>query len=125
MVRFTNIVLTYLVIGAVMFGGGAIGWDSVGPAQFFVTEDDGEISPSDQTEDNLSGIGGALRSLVDSLAGPVLIIWSIISGLIGFLNWPITVLWTNNAPPVIILLLGVPMTAAFYLSLIRVLKGSA
>jgi hypothetical protein len=125
MVRFTNILLTYLVIGSVMFGGGAIGWDSVGPAEFFVNEDDGEISPSDKAQENLTGTGGALNSLVDSVAGPVLIIWSIISGLIGFLNWPITVLWVNNAPPVIILLLGMPMTAAFYLSLIRVLKGSA
>jgi hypothetical protein len=125
MVRFCNVVLTYLVIGAVMFGGGAIGWDSIGPAQFFVDEDTGEISPSNQSEDRLNGTRGALKSLVDSVAGPVLIIWSIISGLIGFLNWPITVLWTNNAPPVIILVLGMPMTAAFYLSLIRVLKGSA
>ena len=126
MPRFSDMIIAYLVIGAVMFGGGAISWDQSGVAQFFVSQDDdGGLSASDNTDENLTGISGALNSVVDMVAGPILVIWDLVVGLIAYLNWPIIVLLSNNAPPMLVLLLGVPFNAGFYLSVLRLLRVSA
>lgn len=125
MVRFSNIVLTYLVIGGVMFGGGAIEWSDVGATQFFVDGQPGDLDSSDDTKEQVDSAGGAISSIVDQLAGPIVLVWSLASALVAYLNWPLTVLIVNNAPPSAILVIGVPMTAAFYLSFIRLVKTSA
>lgn len=125
MVRFSQIVLTYLIIGAVMFGGGAIQWDNVGASEFFVDGAPGDLDTSDQTQDKLSGVGGSIKSIVDQFAGPIVVIWNLAVGLTTYLNWPIVVLTSANAPPSMVLLLGVPLTAAFYLSILKLVRSSA
>lgn len=126
MVRFSDIVIAYFVIGTIMYGGGAVEWQDAGVPGWFVEQgDDGEVQATQQTEENLDGIGGALKTLVDAVVGPILIIWDIVSGLVGFIHWPILVLTQNNAPPILTILLGGGFTSAFYLSMIRLLRTSA
>lgn len=126
MVSFSDIILVYLVIGIVMFGGGAIDWDNAGVAKFFVDNpNDGDITVKENATEKTQGVGGAIKSIVDQLAGPIVIVWNLAVALISFMNWPIIVLLSQNAPPVMVLMLGVPFNAAFYLSLIRLVRTSA
>jgi len=125
MVRFSNIVLAYLIIGTVMFGGGAIGFEEIGIAGAFVDDGAGGIAPDSDRTQNLKGIGGAIQSVVDQFAGPLVLVFNLIVALLGFLNWPITVLNSVNAPPIAVIGLGGSFTAAFYLSVIRVVRQSA
>jgi len=126
MVRFSNIILAYFVIGSVMIGGGAIDFQDAGVAQFFVEQDDsGELNPAQERQQDLEGIGGAVQSVVDAVVGPIILIYNLIVGLLAYLNWPLTVLASNNAPPMATLLVGGSLTAAFYLSIIRLIRVSA
>jgi len=125
MVRFSSIVLAYFVIGSVMIGGGAIDLDDAGVAQFFVDETDGEYGPAQGRQSDLQGLAGALQSVVDAVVGPIVLIYNLILGLIAYLNWPLTVLASVGAPPMAILLIGGSFTAAFYLSIVRLIRVSA
>jgi len=125
MARFSTIVLAYFVIGAVMIGGGAVAFDDAGVAQFFVDDGPNGIAPNSDTVQNLDGIGGALQSIVDQFAGPIVLIWNLVVGLLTYLNWPVVVLATNGAPPMATLLLGGSLTVAFYGSVIRLVRTSA
>ena len=125
MVRFSNIVLAYLIIGAVMWAGGAVAWGDSGINQFFIEQSGDEVSPTGNAEEQLSGADSTIQNVISSFGAPLVLIIKLIGGLISWLNWPIAVLLTVNAPPRIVLLLGGPMTAAFYLSLIRVVRTSA
>lgn len=123
--RFSSIVMSYLIIGVVMFGGGAVALDDAGVANWFVEGDNGSFVPSTNSMSNAQGIGGAISSVVSLAVGTVLLVWNLAIGLIAYLNWPLIVLYSNNTPPMMVLLLGGGYTAAFYLSLIRLVKTSA
>ncbi|WP_435125364.1 hypothetical protein [Halobaculum sp. D14] len=123
--RFTNIILAYLIIGAVMWAGGAVAYGQSGVNQFFIQEDDGQLSPGEQPAQEVSGVGNTIKNVIASFGGPLVLIWNLVTGLLTWLNWPITVLLAVNAPPKVVVLLGGPMTASFYLSTIRVVRSSA
>lgn len=125
MVRFSNIILTYLVIGGVMFGGGAIGWTDIGAAQFFVDGEPGNLDGSEESKEQVGSVGSSISNLADLAVGPIVFVFNLAVNLVVYLNWPLTVLIDNNAPPSAVLLIGVPLTAAFYLSIIRLVKTSA
>lgn len=123
--RFTRVILLYFVLGTVMFGGGAISYEQSGVSSFFVEHDSGSFAPSDKTSNELEGIGGAISQLVGEFIGAVQLVYNLAVGLFGFLNWPIVVLLSTNAPPMAILLIGGTLTAAFYLSIITLVRSSA
>lgn len=119
-----NIVLIYFVLGAVMFGGGAITFDNSGVTQFFIEQEPTGVAPGDQPNDKLSGLAGAITSLVGEFGGGTVLIWNLVVGLFGFMNWPIVVLLENHAPPSVIILLGGSLTASFYLAVVGLVKTS-
>lgn len=123
--QFSNLIMAYFVIGAVMWGGGAIDYQESGVAAFFVDNNSGDVAGSEQAESNLSGIGGAIQSVVDMFAGPLIIIWNLVVGLTAFMHWPIVVLEGNNAPPSVTVLLGGGFVVGFYMSLIGLVTRSA
>jgi hypothetical protein len=126
MVRFSSIILAYFVIGSIMIGGGAIDLQDAGVAQFFVEQDEGgDLVPAQERQQDLEGLGGALQSVIDAVVGPIVLIYNLIVGLLAYLNWPLTVLAANNAPPMAILVIGGSFTAAFYLSIVRLIRVSA
>lgn len=126
MVRFSNIVLAYLIIGGVMWAGGAVAWGDAGINQFFIDQNAaGDIDPTSGPQEELGGVGSTIQNVIASFGAPLVLIWNLITGLISWLNWPLAVLVSVNAPPRIVVLVGGPMTAAFYLSIIRVVRTSA
>jgi len=126
MVRFSNIVLAYLMIGAVMWAGGAVAWGDAGINQFFIDQSsDGTIEATQGPQEELGGVGSTIQNVIASFGAPLVLIWNLVTGIISWLNWPLAVLVSVNAPPRITVLVGGPMTAAFYLSIIRVVRTSA
>lgn len=125
MPRFGHIIIIYFVIGAVMFGGGAVAFDNAGIAQFFVSQENGHVQADPGPQDNTSGLGGAISSLVGQFGGGIVLVWNLIVGILAFMNWPVTVLVSNHAPPSVIILLGGTLEAMFYVSLVRVVRTSA
>jgi len=125
MSRFSSIILAYFVIGAIMFGGGAISYEESGVASFFVEQDGGQFGPAQNAEEELGGIGTAISNLVGQFIGGIQLVYNLVVGLLGFINWPLIVLSQNNAPPIATLLIGGSFTVAFYGSVIRLIRGAA
>lgn len=125
-IRASNIVLIYFVIGAVMFGGGAVTWDNSGPSQFFIDIDsEGDVSPADEPGDQLTGVSSVITNLVGAFGGPAILVWNLFVGLIGYIHWPVIVLLENQAPPRVTVLLGGTLQVAFYMATIRMVRTSA
>lgn len=126
MVRFSQIVLAYFVIGVVVFGGGGVVWENAGVPNFFVDQSDsGEFSGSEELDRQTNETGNAISSVVNTLTGPVLLVWKLAGSIFALIHWPVFALSTNNAPPILVLGLGGGFTAAFYLSIIRLVRSSA
>jgi hypothetical protein len=124
MVNFRNIILAYVVIGVVMYGGGAIAFSEIGATQVFVEEEDGELGANEETRTLLGQVDGAIQSALQTVGGSALIaVYQLITGVLGFFLWPITVLRGAGAPWDITMLFGVPPVAGFFGSFIAVLRG--
>lgn len=126
--RASEVILIYFVMGAVMFGGGAVNFEQVGVASFFFTQSGGGgsvFAPAGNALANLNDAGGMLESVATLAIGGILLVWNLIVAIIGFLHWPIWTLRGVNAPPEAVLLLGGSLTAAFYLSVIQLLNRSS
>lgn len=123
--QFTRIIVLYFVLGALMFGGGAVSWDNSGPTQYFVSQDQTGVSADSQPREQLGGVAGAITSLLGQFGAPLILVWNLVVGLVSFLNWPIFVLVENSAPPRVTVLLGGALTVMFYGSLVRLVKSSA
>jgi len=125
MVQFSNLIIVYFVVGAVMFGGGAVTFDDSGVTKFFVDMDGNDVSPDGEPESKLSGLSGTITSLVGQFGAPLVLIWNLVVGVVSFLHWPLTVLIENNAPPRVTLLLGGTFTAMFYMALLGLVTRSS
>lgn len=124
MIRASNIVIIYFVVGAVMFGGGAVTWDDSGLTKYFIDNEDG-VEPADQAEGNLLGVDNALTNLVNTFSGAALLVWNLFAGLVGYIHWPLFVFIDSGAPPRVTILLGGTPTVAFYMAAIRLVTSSA
>lgn len=126
MARFRQYIIAYFILGAVMMGGGAVTYQEAGVPTFFIQEpDNGTVNATQEPQDNAGGIGGMIKSVVDSFTGGLILVWELVTGLFTFMNWPIVVLQSNNAPPMATVMLGGPFTAGFYGSVIGLVKSSA
>jgi hypothetical protein len=126
MVRFSNILAAYFVVGALLWAGGAIQWGQTGVAGLIVDTPEEGVEVNNETADQLQQRGGPIQEAAGALgASPILAVWNLLVGLIGYLFWPITVLQGVNAPPRIVVLLGGTPTVLFYGSFIRLIRTSA
>lgn len=124
MARFGNILLVYFVIGAVMWGGGAIVWSETGLNTLIIENPQtGEVN--EQTSGQLEDAGGPIREAAKTFGGPVLAIWNIVVQFIGFLFWPIVTLQSTGAPPRLTVLLGGSVSIVFLGSILRLIRNSA
>lgn len=124
MVNFRNIVIAYVVMGVVMYGGGAIAFGDIGATQVFVEQEGSELSTNEETTTLLSQVDGAIQSALQTVGGSALIaVYQLLTGVIGFVLWPVTVLRGAGAPWDITMLFGVPPTAAFFGSFIALIRG--
>lgn len=126
MARLTRMILVYFVVGAVMFGGGAIAYEDAGIANYFVDQGPtGDAQPTGQAQEQLNGIGGALTSIVGQFGGTAIIVWNLAVGMFSYLNWPWFVLSSNGAPFRVTLLLGGSLVVMFWTGVIILVRQSA
>lgn len=123
--RFSAILVTYFVLGAVMWGSGFIAWDSAGVAEHVIDDPTDEQGGADDVRRGLENMGGPIGTAAGTLGGGLLAVWSFVSGVINFLFWPYTVLHDAGAPPEVSVLLGGGVCVAFIGSLIRTVRGTA
>lgn len=122
--RFGNIVVAYFVIGAVMWGGGAIAWDQAGVGELFI-ENPAESEVNEETSEDLTRLGGPINDVAGSLGASGLVaVWNVLVKLIGYLFWPITVLLSVDAPAEVVVLGGGTPVVAFFTSVLRMVRGS-
>lgn len=130
MARFSSILLVYFIIGATMWGGGAIVWDDTGVGEFIIDEPDNFDNPEeDGINSEASGIlerlGQPIQNIVGTVGGGLIAAWNLLTHFIGYLFWPITVLQSAGAPPRVVVLGGGSLVVAFYGSFIRTIRTSA
>lgn len=124
--RFGSVVLTYFIIGVVLFGGGVVGPDNTGLVAEVVDIDNGEVEANQSTGEGLQNLGGPIEQAVASVGGGgLLAVWIFIKGLLGAIFWPIGVLSANNAPPVVTALLGGGLSMAFLVATLLLIRGSS
>jgi len=124
MARFGNILLVYFVIGAMMWGGGAIVWSETG-LNTLIVEDPQAGSVNENTSNQLEDAGGPIREAAQAFGGPVLAIWNIVVQFVGYLFWPIATLQSVGAPPRLVVLLGGTPSIAFLGAVVRLIRNSA
>lgn len=117
-------VLAYVVIGAVMFGGGAVDASEMGMASKFINtdEDFGPTRGDDTPSHEMTSAIGSADDYAAMLTGTILLAANMITVVVVYLNWPIVVLLQNGAPPTAIAVMGVPFTAAFYMSILSAVR---
>jgi len=124
MVRLGQVAITYFVIGVVMYGSGIIGWEDAGIASYFFS------TPGAGTVDagvvaDLEEMGGAIGAVGTAVVGPILAIWGFITGILGFVAWPVGVLAGRGAPDAVVMLMGGTLVAAFVFGVIDTVKQAA
>lgn len=124
MVRFGHVVMAYFVMGAVMWGGGAIMWGDAGLGAIIVDQP-AAGGVNDQTVQDLEDAGGPIQNALSQVgAGALIAVWNLVVKFFGFLTWPMTVLANGGAPPRVWVLLGGTPTMAFYTGVIRLIRTS-
>jgi hypothetical protein len=118
--RFGPVIMAYFMIGVVMWGGGVIGWTESGVGQEFVNPQGDQVTPNNETAEQLERTGGVVDQAAQSLAGPVILVWNLVTNFIKFLFWPVTTLQAVNAPPQLVVL-SAALSVGFFVALIGLL----
>lgn len=125
--RFGPIVMTYFVIGAVMWAGGGLAFGQAGVVGVIFDDVGGSdgVTINSSTSDQIQRTGGPIQEAVASVGGSgLLAVYQLAAGFFGFLFWPITALIVSNAPPRAVVVLGGIMTLGFILGFIRLIASS-
>ena len=129
MSRFSSILIVYFLIGAVMWGGGAIGWDDAGVGQFII-DDPSHINNPDETGVNneasgaLSKLADPIQNVIGTIGGGLIATWNLMARFIAYLFWPVTVMQSVNAPKRVVVLSGA-LVIAFFGGFLRTIRTSA
>jgi len=122
--RLSSILMAYLIIGAVMWGGGVIAYDDAGVAGYLV-EDPEAQELNENVTDELQNSRGPIQEAAGAIGGGgLLAVWNLVSGLFGFFFWPVTTLMNLGAPPAATVLLGGTLSLGFLLGIIRIVASS-
>lgn len=122
--RVENIIVAYFLIGAVLWAGGAVPWVEAGVGESFVNASDGDnVTVEEDREDELDQGSGTFADIVESTVGVVVGVVNVLSGLVGYLFWPISTLNSAGAPVELVVLLGGTPTVAFFMSVLRFVRG--
>ena len=126
MARLSAAVVSYFVIGAVMWGSGVLDPSaSLGVVDVFFQFNGDTVAAAEQPSTLLGQMGSSVDDVAGTLTGPILAVWKPIREIIGVLFWPVTTLISINAPPEIVVLLGGTPTVVFFMGVIRTIRESA
>lgn len=123
--RFQNLILAYFLVGAMMWGGGAIQWDDTGVATLIVSVDNGDVDAQEDTKDDAEKMGGPIQEGLQSVGGGALLaVWNFVVKFLGFLFWPVLATQTIGSPTRVVVLVGGGLTTAFLGAIIRLVRTS-
>lgn len=124
MVRFSQVVMAYFFIGALMWGGGVIDWEQAGVGNLIIQpQEGGAAKVNTDTGEDLQGMGGPIKEAVSSVSGGALLaIWNIVVKIIGYLFWPITALQSVDAPSRVVVVGGGGFTMALFVSFLLFIR---
>lgn len=125
MARLGSVVITYFVIGAVMWGSGFLEAGSLGVADIFFDFGPNGVQASSEPQGLLDAMGNSIVDVAGGLVGPVLAVWNVLTQLIAVLFWPVSALRNSGAPTEVVVLLGGTPTVAFFMGVIRTVRESA
>ena len=126
MARLGSVVITYFVIGAVLWGSGLLEAGQLGVAEiFFDFSESGGVEASQEPQGLLDSMGNSIVDVAGGLVGPVLAVWNVLTQLISVLFWPVSALRSTGAPAEVVVLLGGTPTVAFFMGVIRTVRESA
>jgi len=125
MARLGNVILTYFIIGAVLWGSGVLDASQLGVANIFFDFGSNGVAAAEQPSTLLGQVGGTIQDVAGGIIGPILGVWTAVRELIGVLFWPVTVLISVNAPDSVVVLLGGTPTVAFFMGVIRTVRESS
>lgn len=124
MVRFGQVVVMYFVIGAVLWGGGIVGWDNAGVGTVFIS-DPATGAVNESVASQVTNADTPLRNALNAIGGgAILALWDVIQELLALLFWPVQTLDAVGAPPRITVLVGGTNVVAFFAGLLLFIKGS-
>lgn len=124
MVRFSSILIVYFVIGATMFGAGAVAWGDTGVVGEVIGPPDSGSLGNDGIVNRLNSMGGPIGSAAAAAGGALLAVWNFIVEFVSFLFWPVTVLSENSAPFSVTVIVGGTLSTAFLAGVLRTIGGS-
>lgn len=123
--RLSDMIITYFTVGAVMWATGFIGWSPYGFLGFFIDASGESASGSGGIQSQLSGMGGPIGNIVNTLGGGLLAAWQFISNLIRFIFWPVDVLRAVSTPIEIQVLVGGVLAVAFVAAFFTAVRGAS
>lgn len=124
MVRLGSVALTYFIIGVLMYGAGIVGWEDAGIASYFFS-DPGAATVDSGVVADLEQMGGSIGAVGTAVVGPILAIWGFVTGILGFLAWPVGVLAGQGAPGSVTMLMGGTLVAAFVFGVVDTIKQAS
>lgn len=125
--RFGHILVAYFLIGAVMWGGGVIGFEQIGVGGLFLDQGptgDGLVVNETQV-DEFESVGGVAATASQLFGGGLLAALQFILGILAFMFWPVVTLMRVGAPPQVTAVAGGALLMAFVAGFLRVLRQSA
>lgn len=125
MVRLGEVVIAYFLIGALMWAGGVIDWQEAGVGSVFVDPEGNATSTNASTGEQLEQAGGPIQQAANTVSGGgLLAVWGLVTSILAFLFWPVTVLQSVQAPSEIVVLVGGPLVVAFFMAIILTIRGA-
>ena len=122
--RFSSILIVYFLLGAVMWGGGALDWSEAGVGQYII-DDPATDTVSQNASDDLESLGGPIQNVTGTLGGGLIAIWNLMAKFLAYLFWPVTALQAAGAPSRVVVTAGGGVSMAFIAAFIRTIRGSA
>lgn len=121
--KFSNIILAYFMIGAVLWGGGVIGWDNSGVVGV-VVDDPASGQVDSETAGNVENSQNIFQQAAKATGGGALLAAvNVIGSFLEFVGWPLAVLYRLQAPIEVQVLLGGGLTTAFIAAFARYARG--
>lgn len=123
--RLSHVVMAYFVVGAFLWGGGAVSFDQIGIGSLIISTVDtgGNVETNEETAGQLENTGGPVEQALNTVSGGGLIAaWNFAINFLAFFFWPITTLEQVNAPVEVTVSLGGGMSFSMLLGLLAVLR---
>lgn len=125
MSRLGTAITGYLIIGAVMWGGGVIDWQDSGLNTVLLDKSTTGVSPNESVSGEIEDLRGPPSGVTGFGVGALVVIWDLLIKFVGAVFWPITVLISIDAPVRVTVMAGGPTSMAFVVGFLRFIRSSA